>query len=90
MAGGPNTRSADDHRSAIGWLGVAVVTLGVASPAQAATVTFGFNVHSWTVPPGVFEATFDVHGAQGGRLVSETMGGGLGGPRAGDDPGGPR
>ena len=78
MTGGLNTRSADDHRSAIGWLGAALVALAVASPAQAATVTFGFDVHSWTVPPGVFEATFDVYGAQGGRLTSETMGGGLG------------
>jgi hypothetical protein len=63
-----------------------MVALGVASPAQAATVTFGFDVHSWIVPPGVFEATFDVYGAQGGRLTSETMGGGPWRPRSGDHP----
>jgi hypothetical protein len=57
--------------------------LGTAPPAQAAgsqTMTFDYTGKSqtWTVPPSVTEATFDVFGASGGNVAGGATGG-LGG-----------
>jgi hypothetical protein len=41
--------------------------LAFAAPASAIIETFNFTgaAQTWTVPPGVGEATFDLYGAQG-------------------------
>jgi VCBS repeat-containing protein len=61
-----------------------VAGAALAAPATVAaaprTVTFDYTggVQTWTVPPGVTQATFDAYGAQGGRGPFST-GIGLGG-----------
>jgi hypothetical protein len=62
---------------------VALATLAFAAPASAATETETFNytgaAQTWTVPPGVTEATFDLYGAQGFGLASGMFAAGRGG-----------
>jgi len=65
---------------------VALLWAATATPpaeAQPAPtmVTFEYTgaAQSWTVPPGVTQATFDVYGAQGGGVRFNNVGRGLGG-----------
>jgi hypothetical protein len=49
----------------------AALTALLAAPAAATTETFNFTgaAQTWTVPAGVIEATFDLHGASGGGFA---------------------
>ena len=67
------------RRAALAVVGLA--TLGFAAPASAITETFNFTgtAQTWTVPAGVTEATFDLHGAQGENSLEPQGIPGLGG-----------
>ena len=67
------------RRAALAVVGLA--TLGFAAPASAITETFNFTgtAQTWTVPAGVTEATFDLHGAQGENFLEPQGIPGLGG-----------
>ena len=55
------------RRAACVLAATAALTIVLAAPASATTETFNFTgaAQTWTVPSGVIEATFDLHGAQG-------------------------
>jgi VCBS repeat-containing protein len=72
-------RSRFVRRAALAVVGLS--TLAFAAPASATTETFNFTgaAQTWTVPAGITSATFDLYGAQGGRLAFPALAGGLGG-----------